>query len=61
MNLNFKYNLLIANYAFFQIFKIDQDVTGPVYVYYELKNFYQNHRRYVASRSSYQLNGEVNY
>jgi len=24
---------------------------GPVYVYYQLDNFYQNHRRYVKSRS----------
>ena len=30
---------------------------GPVYVYYQLDNFYQNHRRYVKSRSFDQLNG----
>eukprot|EP00607_Mallomonas_marina_P009540 CAMPEP_0182419478 /NCGR_PEP_ID=MMETSP1167-20130531/3932_1 /TAXON_ID=2988 /ORGANISM="Mallomonas Sp, Strain CCMP3275" /LENGTH=169 /DNA_ID=CAMNT_0024594433 /DNA_START=400 /DNA_END=906 /DNA_ORIENTATION=- len=34
-----------------------RDVTGPLYVYYELENFYQNHRRYVKSRSPYQLMG----
>ncbi|MCO5573269.1 hypothetical protein L7F22_027038 [Adiantum nelumboides] len=28
---------------------------GPVYVYYQLDNFYQNHRRYVKSRSDEQL------
>ena len=28
---------------------------GPVYVYYELDNFYQNHRRYVKSRNDAQL------
>ncbi|KAH7404314.1 hypothetical protein KP509_15G020400 [Ceratopteris richardii] len=28
---------------------------GPVYVYYQLDNFYQNHRRYVKSRSDKQL------
>jgi hypothetical protein len=28
-----------------------------VYVYYQLENFYQNHRRYVKSRSSDQLQG----
>jgi len=36
---------------------IDEDVDGPVYVYYQLENFYQNHRRYVKSRSSNQLQG----
>jgi len=36
----------------------DEDVTGPIYVYYEISNFYQNHRRYVKSRSSDQLMGE---
>mmetsp|Transcript_22109 Transcript_22109/g.32207 ORF Transcript_22109/g.32207 Transcript_22109/m.32207 type:complete len:363 (+) Transcript_22109:117-1205(+) len=39
-------------------FNIGEDVEGPVYVYYELENFYQNHRRYVKSRSSLQLEGE---
>lgn len=36
---------------------IDEDVDGPLYVYYQLENFYQNHRRYVKSRSSNQLQG----
>lgn len=31
---------------------------GPIYVYYQLDNFYQNHRRYVASRSDAQLRGD---
>ena len=34
---------------------------APVYVYYELDNFYQNHRRYVKSRSDSQLEGENVY
>lgn len=38
-------------------FVLTEDVTGPVYVYYTLKNFYQNHRRYVKSRSALQLQG----
>jgi len=29
----------------------------PVYMYYRLENFYQNHRRYVKSRSDDQLKG----
>lgn len=31
---------------------------APVFVYYELDNFYQNHRRYVKSRSVNQLQGD---
>ena len=37
--------------------KIDSDIPAPVYVYYQLDNFYQNHRRYVKSRSNEQLMG----
>lgn len=36
---------------------IDSDIPAPVYVYYQLDNFYQNHRRYVKSRSNEQLMG----
>lgn len=38
-------------------FQFDKDVKGPVYVYYELTNFYQNHRKYVTSQSPSQLQG----
>ncbi|KDO22526.1 hypothetical protein SPRG_11708 [Saprolegnia parasitica CBS 223.65] len=38
-------------------FTLDQDMKAPIYVYYQLDNFYQNHRRYVASRSDEQLRG----
>lgn len=38
---------------------ITKKMVAPVYFYYELKNFYQNHRRYVKSRSDPQLRGEV--
>ena len=31
----------------------------PVYMYYGLTNFYQNHRRYVKSRDESQLLGDV--
>ena len=30
----------------------------PVFFYYEIDNFYQNHRRYINSRSTKQLAGE---
>ena len=36
---------------------VDSDIPAPVYVYYQLDNFYQNHRRYVKSRSNEQLMG----
>ena len=32
---------------------------APVYFYYKLENFYQNHRRYVKSRNDDQLAGKV--
>ena len=38
---------------------VPQTMKAPVFVYYELDNFYQNHRRYVKSRSDdYQIRGE---
>jgi len=36
---------------------VDADIKGPIYVYYQLDNFYQNHRRYVKSRNNDQLVG----
>jgi hypothetical protein len=38
---------------------IPKDMTLPVMVYYQLNNFYQNHRRYVKSKSDAQLRGQV--
>jgi len=38
-------------------FTLDVDFSAPVYLYYGLKNFYQNHRRYVKSRDDSQLLG----
>ncbi|XP_062214395.1 putative ALA-interacting subunit 2 isoform X2 [Phragmites australis] len=35
--------------------KVLNHMKAPIYVYYELENFYQNHRRYVKSRSDKQL------
>jgi hypothetical protein len=36
---------------------VDAQIEPPIYVYYQLDNFYQNHRRYVKSRSNKQLLG----
>ncbi|CAM9463863.1 unnamed protein product, partial [Ectocarpus fasciculatus] len=39
--------------------EVDEFMKPPIYVYYELDNYFQNHRRYVKSRSSLQLLGEA--
>jgi hypothetical protein len=36
---------------------IEEDIEAPIYVYYQLENFYQNHRRYVKSKDAKQLAG----
>lgn len=38
-------------------FILTEDINDDLMVYYELTNFYQNHRRYVGSRDSTQLMG----
>lgn len=39
-------------------FKVeDAAIKQPIYLYYQLDNFYQNHRRYVKSRDNSQLAG----
>lgn len=40
-------------------FQTSKKLTAPVYVYYQLTNFFQNHRDYVLSRSASQLRGET--
>jgi len=37
---------------------IENEIEGPIYVFYQLDNFYQNHRRYVKSRDNEQLAGK---
>ncbi|NXW64156.1 CC50C protein, partial [Eurystomus gularis] len=38
-------------------FTLKEDILGDVFMYYGLENFYQNHRRYMISRSDAQLLG----
>lgn len=38
-------------------FNLAENMTSTIMVYYQLNNFYQNHRRYVQSKSSNQLLG----
>jgi len=40
-------------------FNVTESLTAPVFLYYGLTNFYQNHRRYVKSRSENQLLGKA--
>ncbi|KAM7524881.1 hypothetical protein LguiA_014783 [Lonicera macranthoides] len=35
--------------------KVLKHMKAPIYIYYQLDNYYQNHRRYVKSRSDQQL------
>ncbi|KAJ8682069.1 hypothetical protein QAD02_017861 [Eretmocerus hayati] len=42
-----------------EMFTLDRDFNGRVYMYYGLTNFYQNHRRYVKSRDDNQLLGQL--
>ena len=39
-------------------FSVDEEMKGPVYAYYQLDGFYQNHRRYVKSYSKTQMLGK---
>ena len=38
---------------------ITDTMKAPVMFYYQMKNFYQNHRRYVKSKSNNQLAGQI--
>ncbi|KAG9492757.1 hypothetical protein GDO78_000972 [Eleutherodactylus coqui] len=40
-------------------FNITQCFQGPVFIYYELSNFYQNHYRYMISKDPTQLSGDL--
>ena len=36
-------------------FIVEEDMEPPIMVYYEIDNFYQNHRQYFASRDDAQV------
>ncbi|XAR67248.1 hypothetical protein NMG60_11001932 [Bertholletia excelsa] len=50
-----KYIQTTENNSCTRILKVPKHMSKPIYVYYQLDNFYQNHRRYVKSRSDEQL------
>ncbi|WOL07341.1 ALA-interacting subunit 5-like [Canna indica] len=38
---------------------VPKQMKGPIHIYYQLDNFYQNHRRYVKSRNDKQLKSKT--
>ena len=38
---------------------ITEDIESPIFFYFEIKNMYQNHRKYNKSRDIYQLMGDL--
>ncbi|CAL1391336.1 unnamed protein product [Linum trigynum] len=44
-----------SNKTCVRVLTVPKRMKAPIYIYYELDNFYQNHRRYVKSRSDQQL------
>lgn len=42
-------------------FTLEEDFQGTVYLYYGLKNYYQNNRHYVDSRDDYQLLSDFSF
>lgn len=40
-------------------FEVPHELKAPIYMYYKLTNFYQNHRRYVQSSNQQQLEGKT--
>lgn len=49
----------VSNQTCFVNVTVPTTMNQPVYVYYRLDNFYQNHRRYVKSRADSALQGQL--
>jgi len=55
-----RYDNVCLNKQYCEIsFPVPLNMTRPLFMYYELTNFYQNHRRYVKSRIDSQLQGNI--
>lgn len=50
-------NIVSANNSIVEI-NVPKPMKGNIWLFYKLTNFYQNHRRYMYSRSAKQLRGE---
>ncbi|KAL8760629.1 MAG: hypothetical protein Q9184_003189 [Pyrenodesmia sp. 2 TL-2023] len=63
MNTTYKYNhsnYEVTNQPLCLLqFTVPHDLDPPVFLYYRLTNFYQNHRRYVKSLDTNQLKGDA--
>ncbi|XXG66012.1 hypothetical protein AAC387_Pa05g3574 [Persea americana] len=44
-----------------RILQVPKHMKAPIYIYYQLDNYYQNHRRYYESRSDQQLLNGLKY
>lgn len=40
-------------------FSVPETMTGPIFMYYRLTNFFQNHRQYIKNFDSDQLGGDI--
>jgi len=58
VEVSYRYDDKCASTCTFGI-PIPKNMDPPIYAYYELTNYYQNHRRYVKSRSDEQLRGSL--
>ncbi|KAG6743312.1 hypothetical protein POTOM_054266 [Populus tomentosa] len=50
---------MTINVSPISLLDVPKHMKSPVFIYYELDNFYQNHRRYVKSRSDKQLRSKA--